>query len=138
MTYESDFSAWAEEQAALLRQRNHNQLDWDNLAEEIESVSRSEKREVLSRLKLICHHLLKWSYQPEHQSRSWRSTINTQRRELGLVLGDSPSLRPYAVSELTKAYEHGRDDAEDQTGLLHLPQICPWTIEQILDKDFWP
>jgi hypothetical protein len=62
--YDTDFHEWAETQAALLRSRSANALDWDNLAEEIESLARSDEREVASRLLLICQHLLKWSTSP--------------------------------------------------------------------------
>jgi hypothetical protein len=137
-TYDTDIAAWAEEQAALLRQRASNALDWEHLAEEIEGVSASQKGEVRSRLALICQHLLKWQYQPEHRSRSWRSTIRTQRDDLDDVLQGSPSLRPYAAAALAKAFSRGREKAEDETGVLRLPAECPWTIEQVLDREFWP
>src|SRR3954471_6119326 len=133
--YNTDVAAWAAEQAELLRLHAANALDWDNLAEEIEAVGISQKREVAARLKLICHHLLKWQYQPEHQSRSWRTTIRTQRRDLAKLLEDSPSLVPYAAAELAYAYTRGCEDAKDETGLLHLPQACPWSIEQVLNID---
>jgi hypothetical protein len=137
--YCTDFAAWVEEQAGLLRARTSNELDWENLAEEIASLSRNEHREVRQRLRLICQHLLTWAYQPEHQSRSWRNTIETQRRDLeDDVLSESPSLRPYAASVLAPSYTKGRGAAERETGLLHLPEQCPWTIAQVLDPDFWP
>lgn len=144
MTYDTDLAAWADEQAALLRRRakgelvNERSFDWEHLAEEIEGVSGSLRSEVYSRLKLICQHLLKWCYQPEHQSRSWRSTIRTQRRDLERVLRKNPSLHPYAATELAEAFAAGREDAEDETGLLRLPNACPWTLDQVLDPDFWP
>lgn len=136
--YQTDIARWAAEQAALLRRRAANRLDWENLAEEIEAVGISQRREARSRLRLLLQHLLKWQFQPEHQSRSWRATIVTQRRDLEEVLADSPSLRPYAAAELGNAYERARDAAEAETGLLHLPTSCPWLIEQVLDPKFLP
>jgi hypothetical protein len=140
--YDSDTARWAEEQAALLRQRaelaSNDALDWLHLAEEIEFVVASEKREVRSRLALIVQHLLKWRYQPELRSRSWETTLHTQRRDLLAVLTDSPSLRPFAASVLAAAFVHGRHDAEQETGLLHLPTNCPWTLDQVLDQTFRP
>jgi hypothetical protein len=136
--YDTDLAAWAIEQAAMLRQRSVNSLDWENLAEEIEAVGISQKREVYARLRRICQHLLKWQFQPEQQCRSWRATIRTQRRDLERVLRDSPSFRPYAATELADAFDRGREDAEEETGLLHLPAACPWTIEQVLDLEFLP
>ncbi len=75
--YDIDVLALSERQAALLRRRAANEIDWDNIAEEIEAVGRSQKPEVRSRLARLCQHLLKWAYQPELRSRSWRTTIAT-------------------------------------------------------------
>jgi hypothetical protein len=137
-TYNSDFAAWLEEQAAALRTRSVNALDWDNLAEEIEGVSASQRKELRSRLKILCQHLLKWEYQPEHRSRSWRSSIFTQRDEINETLDDSPSLRAYPPTVLARVYATARVRAADETGLLQLPATCPWTIEQVLDQNFLP
>ena len=140
--YDTDTALWAEEQAELLRRRavlaNSDELDWLHLAEEIEGVVASEKREVRSRLALIIQHLLKWQYQPTLRSRSWQTTLHVQRRDLLAVLADSPSLRSFATGVLAAAYVHGRHDAEQETGLLHLPTDCPWTLDQVLDQAFLP
>lgn len=143
--YDADFLQWTEQQAELLRRRaagglpNDEGLDWLNLAEEIESVGASQKREVRSRLGLICQHLLKWKYQPELQSRSWQTTLYVQRRELLALFEDSPSLRPFAERVLPSAYVNGRQAAERETGLLHLPDdVCPWSLEQVISTDFLP
>lgn len=136
--YNTDLAAWAIEQAAMLRQHSVNSLDWENLAEEIEAVEINQKKEVYSRLRRICQHLLKWQFQPEQQCRSWRATIRTQRRDIEDVLQDNPSLRPYAATQLERAYQRGREDAEEETGLLHLPAACSWTIEQVLSLEFLP
>jgi hypothetical protein len=136
--YDTDFVAWIDEQAAQLRARATNALDWDNLAEEIESMGRSQRQEVRSRLKRICQHLLKWQYQRDGRSRSWQTTIEMQRDDLEEVLLDSPSLRFYAATQLTKVYKAGRKVAVNETGIESLPEVCPWTIEQIIDPEFWP
>lgn len=140
--YDTDTALWAEEQAELLRRRavlaNSDELDWLHLAEEIEGVVASEKREVRSRLALIIQHLLKWQYQPALRSRSWETTLYVQRRDLLVVLTDSPSLRPFAASVLVDAFVHGRHDAEQETGSHHLPADCPWTLDQVLDQAFLP
>jgi hypothetical protein len=134
--HDTDTALWAAEQAQLLRRRaelaNSDELDWLHLAEEIEGVVASEKREVRSRLALIIQHLLKWQYQPALRSRSWETTLHVQRRDLLAVLADSPSLRPFAASVLAASFVHGRHDAEHETGLLHLPIDCPWTLDQVL------
>ena len=74
--YETDFNAWLQDQAAKLRDRSHNDLDWENLAEEIESVGRSQKNEIRRRLQVLVLHLLKWQFQPGRRSESWRITID--------------------------------------------------------------
>lgn len=82
--YETDFYAWTKRQAALLRGEEFEQIDWNNLIAEIESLGRSEKHEVESRLTVILMHLLKWQYQPSKRStgRSWRKTLTIQRIDL--------------------------------------------------------
>ncbi|MFI5268872.1 MAG: DUF29 domain-containing protein [Chloroflexota bacterium] len=135
--YDTDFHEWAETQAALLRSRSASGLDWDNIAEEIESLAKSDEREVASRLLLICQHLLKWEYQPGRRTINWRSAIRVNRRDLGKLLG-SKTLRNHATSILAASYADGREDAAEETGLLDLPATCPWTLEQVLDREFWP
>jgi len=143
--YETDVVRWSERQAALLRERaagtlvNEADLDWTNIAEEIESVGINQKREVRRRLARICQHLLKWAFQPELQSRSWHATLAIQRRELKDVLKDSPSLKPFVAEVLEDAYQLGRVWAEKETGAMHLPEEkCPWTAEQVQDDNFYP
>lgn len=141
--YDTDLLTWSERQAALLRrmakgERVNDQVDWKNVAEEIEAVGISQKREVRSRLAVLCQHLLKWAFQPELQSRSWRTTILVQRQELLDVLKDSPSLRPFAAQVLPDAYAAGRERAENETGVTKLPEASPWSVEEIMNRDFWP
>ena len=83
MSYERDFYAWANEQAALLREGKLAEADIAHIAEEIESMGQTEKRELVSRLTLLALHLLKWHYQPGLRGPSWRSTIRLQRHDLG-------------------------------------------------------
>ena len=136
--YEADLYAWTKAQADALRRRAANEVDWDNLAEEIESLGRSEKREVASRLEVLLIHLLKWTYQPQWQCPSWRASIRDARDELERVLEDNPSLRGLPAERLAKAYARARVKALEETGLYRLPEACPWTIEQVLDAEFLP
>jgi hypothetical protein len=136
--YETDFHRWAETQAGLLRTRSANELDWDNLAEEIGALARSDRREIRNRLVVLCAHLLKWEFQPAQRSNSWRSSVREARRQIAGLIEESPTLAGYPADKLADAYEHGREDAEAEAGLLDLPVGCPWTIDQVLDRDFWP
>jgi hypothetical protein len=138
--YERDFAEWSAKQAELLRQHAVDALDWEHLAEEIEDLAKREQREVRSRLEGLCLHLLKWAYQPEHRSGSWRGSIKEQRARLQDVLEDSPSLQPFAESMLARSYDRGRDRAADETGIpiIILPGICPWTLAQVIASEFWP
>jgi hypothetical protein len=140
--YDTDVALWAENQARALRAAARSgtnlPIDWENVAEEIEGVAASQKREVRSRLRRICQHLLKWHLQPDHQSPSWQNTIVEQRRQLQDLFEDSPSLRQFAENALPAAYNNGREDAELETRLQHLPNQCPWTFEQVVAHDFWP
>ena len=91
--YEEDFYLWTVEQASLLRSGELSAIDAANIAEEIESMGRSDRRELKRRLIVLLTHLLTWRHQPEARSRSWSSTIREQRQQIELVLEDSPSLR---------------------------------------------
>jgi hypothetical protein len=138
--YDQDFYAWTQAQAALLRKGAVHALDLTNLAEEIESLGKSQHRELGSRLDVLVLHLLKWGYQPDERSGSWRSTIRTQRRELRRLLEQNPNLRPMVAHVIADGYADARLDASDETGmpLPTFPATCPWTPEQVLDADFWP
>jgi hypothetical protein len=138
--YERDFYAWANEQAALLRTRQLDQADIDHIAEEIESMGRSEKRELVNRLTVLLLHLLKWQYQPGLRGNSWRSTIRVQRIALASHMNDNPSLKTVLPAALAEAYRIARIEAENETGLPDptFPADCPWSFEQMMDDDFWP
>ena len=136
--YDEDFALWTEQQAVLLRRRadgervNDDALDWRNIAEEIEAVGGNTRRELRSRLTRLIQHLLKWQYQPEHRSRSWRSTIRTQRQEIEDLLADNPSLRARLPEFFMAAWPRARTGAIEETGLLKLPVTAPFTVEQAL------
>lgn len=140
-TYEGDFVRWLEHQAELLRAGRVGELDLENLAEEVESIGRSDKRDVYNRLTVLVAHLLKYQFQPAKRSRSWLSTIGEQRRRLRLVLKDSPSLaETYAPGVFSDVYQDARKAAGSQTRLAvtAFPETSPYTLEQTLDEDFLP
>ena len=94
--YEVDFVQWTEEQARTLRRAKNSNLplDWENLAEEIESLGRSQRRELSSQLRRILRHLLKLQASPAAEPRAgWGATIREARKEIDNLLRDSPSLR---------------------------------------------
>ena len=138
--YELDFYAWAMKNAELIRAGRLEEIDADNIAEELESMGKSQKRALASRLVVLLAHLLKWQYQPESRSRSWKNTIKVQRLDLGELLDESPSLRPSLQETMASAYTKARLLAARDTGLdeTELPEGCPFTLEQAMDPDYWP
>jgi hypothetical protein len=145
-TYERDFYGWAVEQARAVREAGKARLstplavDWENIAEELDGLARSEARELRSRYTTLLLHLLKWQNQPKKRARSWQDTIGRERDEIPLHLRDNPSLQPKRREFLDLAYGLARLGAARQTGL-HLatfPETCPFTLEQVMDPEFWP
>jgi len=138
--YEQDFYAWTREQAKLLRSGKFSEIDVDNVAEELESMGRSDKREIDSRLEVLLTHLLKWQVQVLHRSPSWSGTIREQRRRIARLLRESPSLRPAVAQLIPDAYTEARDKAAQETGFAEsmFPAECPFTPDQIMAEDFLP
>ena len=138
--YETDFYAWANQQAALLRAGRLGEADIANIAEEIESMGRSEKRELVSRLTVLLMHLLKWQFQPSSRGRSWRLTIEGQRLDLESHLSENPSLKSQLDECMPRAYHRARIEAARETDFetSAFPKTCPWAYAHIIDDDFWP
>lgn len=138
--YNTDIIAWSHEQAALLRAGRWRELDLDNIVEEIEDVGKNFQRECDSRFAVLITHLLKWKYQKEFRSRSWRSTIDTQRSKIARRLRRTPSLRHTLVEEewLRDVWGDGVDDAKHETGLDVFPDEPLWPVTTILDPTFFP
>ena len=138
--YEQDFYAWANEQAALLRSGQLSAADIEHIAEEIESMGKTEKRELISRLTVLLVHLLKWQFQPVRRGSSWQVTIKVQRRDLVRHMTDNPSLKAKSSEAVDDAYGNAVLLASDETGLTEttFPTECPWSFEQIMDAAFWP
>jgi hypothetical protein len=139
-TYETDFYAWTQAQAAALRAKDVAALDIEHVAEAIETLGMNEKRAISRQLQRLLAHLLKWRYQPTHRTPSWRRTIRQARDAIADVLENSYSLRTYPTQRVPLAYRRARRDASDDTGLplATFPEACPWTVAQALDEDFWP
>jgi uncharacterized membrane-anchored protein YjiN (DUF445 family) len=138
--HDQDFYSWAIEQARLLRADRLSEADIEHIAEEIESLGKSEKRELVSRLLALLAHLLKWQYQPERRGKSWRNTIATQRLDVADHLADNPSLRAKLEQAIADASKRARLAAANETDFDAdaFPAACPWTFDQIMDPDFRP
>lgn len=139
-SYEADIVTWAEEQAALLREGKLTEIDIANIAEEIEDVGKSERRELASRMALLLAHLLKWQYQPERRGSSWQRTIREQRRAITRRVRRTPGLKT-SLSDpewWEDAWEDALTKTIEETGLDHFPEDCPWSAEQVLSTEFYP
>lgn len=138
--YDSDYVLWSERQAALIRERRFDELDIENIAEEIESLGRSDRRALGSQLRRLLIHLLKWQYQQSRRSQSWRTTINSARDELRVILEESPSLKAALIAGLDREYQTARKRAAQETGLPsdEFSSSFPYTLAALLDEDFWP
>ncbi len=134
--YAEDETAWLEAMAALIRRRDLAGLDLDNLGEYLTDMARRDRREVKSRLVVLMAHLLKWKFQRDKRSRSWRTTVLHQRQELADLAGRGV-LRAHAEAVLPEAYENAVELAASETGLprASFPADCPYTIEQLFAID---
>ncbi len=138
--YDRDFYAWANEQAALLRAGRLDVADIAHIAEEIESMGKTEKRELVNRLVVLMLDLLKWRFQPGLRGNSWRLSIKEQRYRLADHMADNPSLKSKRAEAIHDAYRLALVEAERETGLSEsaFPVSCPWSFERMLDHGFWP
>lgn len=140
INYEQDFYGWTQEQAALLKSGRLNELDIANLIEEVETMGRSEKRELESRLTVLLQHLLKWKYQEVRRGRSWELSIIEQRLKFEETLQENPGLKSQLNTILVNAYKYAVLQASRETKISRsvFPEQCPWTYDQILDELFYP
>jgi len=138
--YEADVVAWASEQAALLRSGQFSEIDFENIAEEIEDVGKSEQRELASRVAVLIAHLLKWQFQPSHRGSSWEKTIKAQRKDIAYALKESPSLQAklHDAEWYEVIWAKAVAIAASETGLEDLPDECLWPVATVLDPTFWP
>jgi Domain of unknown function DUF29 len=135
-----DFYAWGLEQAALLRQRRTAEADLDLIAEEIESMGKTEKRELVSRLTVLFLHLLKWRFQPKGRGNSRRLSIANARDEIADLIADNPSLKSMLDDITAQAYRSARRKAAIETSLgkEQLPGQRPWSFAEATDEGFLP
>ena len=138
--YNQDVVAWATEQARLIRAGQFDQLDIEHVADEVEDVGKSEKRELASRMAVLLAHLLKWRFQPTHRGTSWERTLREQRKQVLRKLKETPSLGP-----LLGDLEWGEGVWGDavtlaigETGLDSFPEACPWSLADVLADNWLP
>jgi len=146
--YEHDFNAWVESQVLLLKQGKTSEIDIEHLVEELEEMSRNNLRELESRFIILLAHLLKWQFQlallvtqwKELEGKSWRNTIIEQRTQLLFLLRKVPSLKSSLQDSVAEAYPEAVKLATKETNLPSstFPAQCSYTVEQILDDDFFP
>lgn len=144
--YDDDFYAWTQHQAAIVREMpvTDNRFDRENVAEEIETLGRSERDAVRSQVRRIIEHFLKLQYSPATQPRSgWMRSVNDARSILGDKL--SATLRRDIEAHLLELYEDARYQAElslDEYGEVDairlFPDDCPYSLDQILQKRWYP
>ncbi len=146
--YRTDYAAWAKRHVELLRDRRFNDMDIEHLLEELSDMSKSERRELESRLLILIAHLLKWEYQyqalserwREFKGDSWRATIVEQRKQLAVLLRQSPGLKSVLAEAILTAYPDAIDLASKETQLPPetFPALCPYPAEQLLKDGVYP
>jgi hypothetical protein len=144
--YETDFYSWTQEQAGVLRRaaaarpNDPAGLDWEHLAQEIWELGLSLEMELYHRYVVLICHLLKWRWQAKLRCGSWRGTIEEQRFRITRVLRKNPGLKPKRAEEFADAFEEARARALLETGLpdAMIPTACPFTLEEVEDRAFWP
>jgi hypothetical protein len=136
--YETDYLKWIDTTIEKLRLQDYSNIDWENLIEEIEDMGRSERKSLKSNLIIVLTHLLKWQYQPEFRSGSWKGSIVEHRRRIREALSDSPSLKPYLEEVFAGCYLDAVEQASAETGLPveTFPQECPYTSAEVLNSNF--
>jgi hypothetical protein len=139
--YRRDLYTWASKQAEALRAGELDRLDLTNLAEEIEDLGSEQLHKLTSAYRIILLHMLKWDHQPERRSRSWVTSIRSQRVEASDVLEDNQGLKSRRGDALARAYRRARIEAGGETGLGEgaFPGECPYSLEEIMTREFvWP
>jgi Domain of unknown function DUF29 len=135
--YDTDYVAWLQEQVNHLRAGRLAALDVENVAEELESLMKSERRQLGNRLEVLIHHLLKWDHQPDQRANRWRATVGEQRTRIRRLLRDSPSLKAEVESTCKEVYADAVRAAAVETLLSAnvFPSELPYTVEQIFERE---
>lgn len=138
--YEQDFALWIEDVVAKLKARDFDNLDVDNILEEIESLGKSQKREVKSRLQTLLAHILKRMYVDSPLDyNGWERTIREQRKELRLLLEESPSLKNDYIKFFDRVWQAALSEVKQEYKKTLFPEQWQFTREPdvVLIEEFW-
>ncbi len=132
--YSTDFYGWATETAEKIRSGRLGEVNLEQVAEEIESLGKSEQQQLSNRLALLIAHMLKWEFQPSPRKTGWEGTINEQRFRIKRLLSKNPSLEPLVDEAILEAYPEAVMSAAIDTNMVEqdFPRKCPYTRTEIL------
>lgn len=135
-TADDDFAAWIYDQVAALKEGRFDDLDIDDLADEVESLAKRDFKALVSAIRVILLHMLKWDYQPEQQGNPWRASINEHRRRVWGELASSPGFKRRIDDAIRIAYPFARGKAHEETGvfLKNFPAECPYDWDEIMKR----
>jgi hypothetical protein len=138
--YDRDYYLWLSHTAQLIKENRFSEVDAANLIEEIEDMGRSEQRAIESNLVVVILHLLKYKYQSEKRTNSWKASIREHRRRLKKAFSVSPSLKRYFEEVFDECYQDGREQAADETGLTldTFPTKSSFTPSEVLNSEYLP
>ena len=134
--YESDYCLWLDTTLQQLKNNDFKNLDLANLIEEIESLGRKERAELLNRLIVLFEHLLKlkyWQQELDRNQRGWNNTVIEQTNQIEILLEDSPSLKPSLNDIVERAYTRALKVTKKKTGLDNLPKNNPFDLQDIIE-----
>lgn len=137
--YRTDFYAWIQAQVHLLRTRQFEALDLENLLEEVDSLARQQHHLLHHRLETLLTHLVAWWGTIPERCIRWEGTIAAQRYELQDLLADSPSLAvDVAPHVLRDAWTLVRQRSAEEWPVADFPPDCPWSLAELMDEEFFP
>jgi hypothetical protein len=133
--YATDFYGWATETARKLRSGQVAEVDLGQVAEEIESLGKSEQQQLANRLAILLAHMLKWEFQPAKRKGGWEGTMREQRLRIQKLLAKNPSLDPLVEETILEAYPIAIAMAANETRTMveeDFPRTCPYSRSEIL------
>ena len=137
--HEQDFYLWTKQTAELLEAGLWQEVDLTNLIAEIKNMGSNDKHALKSNLRILLIHLLKWQFQPDQRSGSWKGSIRNGRNRIQRLFKNQPSLKTYVDEVLSEAYDEAMIQSEEEMGQqILLKDACIYSSKEILDFDFLP